>query len=98
MINATPLSDAVSFLSDKITESKDPSVEIPTKYKTFAVLGGRAYRLWHDPQQVINRCQRFIRTGIPGCPCVQEKMLSSNFNHLLALRRNPTGWLIDGFF
>src|SRR4029077_1888067 len=33
-----------------------------------AVLGNRSYVLWHNPQHVIDRCQKFIRSGVPGCP------------------------------
>jgi hypothetical protein len=29
------LKEAVTFLSEKITKSKDPSIETPTKYKAF---------------------------------------------------------------
>jgi len=46
-----------------------------------AVLGGRAYRLWHNPQTIIDRCQAFIRRG-PGCPAIQEVTISSHFARL----------------
>jgi hypothetical protein len=47
-----------------------------------AVLSGKSYRLWHAPQQVIDRCQKFIKSGTPGCPAVQENVISSNLTHL----------------
>jgi hypothetical protein len=49
-----------------------------------AVLGGKAYRLWHNPQHVIDRCKSFIKSGA-GCPCLQETALSSNLAYLVNL-------------
>ena len=49
-----------------------------------AVLGGRSYKLWHNPQHVIDRCRGFIKSGV-GCPCLQESVLSSNFAYLVDL-------------
>jgi hypothetical protein len=50
-----------------------------------AVLGGRSYVLWHNPQHVIDRCRRFFRSGAPGCPSVQETMVASKFTYLVNL-------------
>jgi hypothetical protein len=50
-----------------------------------AVLGGQAYTLWHDPNKVIRRCQRFIRTGAPGCIGLQESTIASNATRLQEL-------------
>jgi hypothetical protein len=52
------------------------------------VLGGNAYALWHNPQRVIDRCKRYIKSGV-GCPCVQEVTITSNLTrleHLAATR------------
>jgi hypothetical protein len=46
-----------------------------------AVLSGQSYSLWHSPQKVIGRCQRFIRAGT-GFPAVQQAIISSNFTRL----------------
>lgn len=46
-----------------------------------AMLGGRAYQLWHNPTAVIGRCQGFIRSG-PGYPAAQETTISSNLANL----------------
>ena len=43
-----------------------------------AVLGGRSFLLWHNPQRVIDRCKHHIKSGIAGCPAVQETILASN--------------------
>jgi len=48
----------------------------------LAVLSGRSYALWHNPQNVINRCKQFIKSGAAGGPGVQENMLSANFSRL----------------
>jgi hypothetical protein len=49
-----------------------------------AVLGPkRSYLLWHNPQQIIDRCRGYIRSGAPGCPAVLESTISSNLTHLL---------------
>jgi hypothetical protein len=48
----------------------------------LAVLSGRSYVLWHNPQKVIERCRRFIKSGAGGGPCVQESMLSANLSRL----------------
>jgi hypothetical protein len=50
-----------------------------------AVLGTRSYVLWHNPQNVIDRCRRFIKSGRPGCPSIQEITISSNLAHLFDL-------------
>lgn len=50
-----------------------------------AVLAGRSYVLWHNPQHVIDRCRTFIKSGAPGCPSLQENIISSNITHLLHL-------------
>src|SRR6266851_4350285 len=42
-----------------------------------AVLGGLQFKLWHNVDKVIRRCQKFIRSG-KGFPAVQENVLSSN--------------------
>ena len=51
-----------------------------------AVLGPKkSYLLWHEPQQVINRCRGYIASG----PCVQETTIASNLarlGHLAATR------------
>ncbi len=46
-----------------------------------AVLGGRRYKLWHSPGDVIRRCQSFISSA-PGCHAVQETVLSSHQSRL----------------
>jgi hypothetical protein len=50
-----------------------------------AVLGTRSYVLWHNPQHVIDRCQTFFRSGVPGCPSAQQSMIASNFSYLVNL-------------
>jgi len=50
-----------------------------------AVLGTQQYVLWHNPQKVIDRCRRFIRSGHPGCPSIQEITISSNLTTLVNL-------------
>lgn len=47
-----------------------------------AVLGGRRFLLWHDPNDVIRRCRRFIRSGVPGCPALLETTVASDINRL----------------
>ena len=47
-----------------------------------AVLGNSNYLLWHNPQRVIDRCKRYIQSGAPGCPAIQEKVLVSNLADL----------------
>jgi hypothetical protein len=47
-----------------------------------AVLSGKSYILWHDPQRVIDRCRSFIRSGASGCPCVLATTISSNLTRL----------------
>jgi hypothetical protein len=47
-----------------------------------AVLGTRPYVLWHNPQTVIDRCNRFIRSG-PGCPSVQGNVIGSDYARLI---------------
>ena len=47
-----------------------------------AVMGNRDYLLWHNPRRVIDRCRRYIRSGAPGCPAVQEMVISSNLADL----------------
>jgi hypothetical protein len=52
------------------------------------VLGGNAYALWHKPQRVIDRCKKYIKSGV-GCPCVQELTITSNLtrlDHLASVR------------
>jgi hypothetical protein len=46
------------------------------------MLGSHQYALWHNPQHVIKRCQRFIRSGAPGCPAVMETTISSSVTRL----------------
>src|SRR5690349_6946789 len=46
---------------------------------------GYSYTLWHNPQHVIDRCRKFIKSGSPGCPSIQELTISSNFSRLLNL-------------
>lgn len=41
-----------------------------------AMLGGHQYKLWHNPNHVVSRCQLFIATGL------QEAVISSNLAHL----------------
>ncbi len=41
----------------------------------------RDYVLWHNPDGVIARCNRFI-SNAPGCPCRQATVISSNKSHL----------------
>ena len=48
-----------------------------------AVLGGQSYKLWYNPQKVIDRCKRFIASGLPGCPCTLETAMASNITRLL---------------
>src|SRR5579883_618417 len=43
-----------------------------------AVLGGSSYLLWHNPVKVIHRCRQHIVSGVPGCPGLQESIISSN--------------------
>jgi hypothetical protein len=50
-----------------------------------AVLSGQSYVLWHNPQKVIDRCRKFITSGLPGCPSIQEITISSNLTRLLNL-------------
>lgn len=50
-----------------------------------AVLAGQSYVLWHNPHKVIDRCRRFIKSGLPGCPSIQEVTISSNLTTLLSL-------------
>lgn len=41
----------------------------------LAALGPKkSYLLWHDPQQVINRCRGYMAAG----PCLQETTIASN--------------------
>ena len=47
-----------------------------------AVQGNRNFLLWHNPQRVIDRCRGYIRSGAPGCPAVQERVLTSNLADL----------------
>lgn len=47
-----------------------------------AVLGKYSYRLWHNPQKVIERCKGYIKSGMPSCPAVQETVLASNLSNL----------------
>lgn len=47
-----------------------------------AVLGTSKYKLWHSPHAVIARCRSFIVSGRPGCPAVQETVLSSHLDRL----------------
>ena len=48
-----------------------------------AVLGSRrTYVLWHNPTAVIGRCRNFIRSGVPGCPSLQENTIASNLTRL----------------
>jgi hypothetical protein len=48
----------------------------------LVVLGSkRTYMLWHDPQQVINRCKGYIASG----PCLQEITIASNLSRLVQL-------------
>lgn len=47
-----------------------------------AVLGKNSYYLWHNPQRVIKRCKGYIKSGIPGCPALQETILASNLSNL----------------
>jgi hypothetical protein len=49
-----------------------------------AVLGGRHYLLWQNPQQVIDRCQQFFKSGA-GYPCLQETIVTSSFTDLTHL-------------
>jgi hypothetical protein len=48
-----------------------------------AVLHGQSYVLWHNPQKVIDRCRKFIASGLPGCPSIQETTISSNLTPLV---------------
>jgi hypothetical protein len=41
-----------------------------------AALGPKQFLLWHNPHQVIRRCQQFIQSG-PGCLAIQESVVSS---------------------
>jgi len=50
-----------------------------------AVLAGRSYVLWHNPQHVIDRCRQYFKSGVPGCPCIQETTISSNLTRLVDL-------------
>jgi len=61
-----------------------------THYPTLAaaeaaVLGTQQYKLWHNPAQVVQRCQGFIRSGVPGCPGLQESVISSHSARLIDL-------------
>jgi hypothetical protein len=47
-----------------------------------AVLRKGTYTLWHSPHRVITRCQTFIVSGRPGCPAVQETVVSSHLTRL----------------
>ena len=49
-----------------------------------AILGTRrSYILWHNPQQVIDRCRGNIKsTAAGGGPCVQESVITANFTRL----------------
>lgn len=50
------------------------------------VLGPRrTYLLWHSPQQVIDRCQKYIRSGSPAYPARQETVIASSVARLDAL-------------
>jgi hypothetical protein len=46
------------------------------------VLGNASFLLWHNPTKVINRCRQHIRSGVPGCPGLQETVISSNVTRL----------------
>jgi hypothetical protein len=49
----------------------------------------RPYMLWHKPSAVITRCTTHIRSRAPGCPGVQETILSSSstyLDHLASIR------------
>jgi hypothetical protein len=49
----------------------------------MAVLGGRMFLLWHNPQQVIDRCQAHIQSaGTNAGPCVQETVVASHLARL----------------
>jgi len=50
----------------------------------LAVLGGQHYVLWQNPQKIIDRCKKFIKSGA-GCPCLQETTIASNFTALTHL-------------
>jgi hypothetical protein len=50
-----------------------------------AVLGSQNYILWHDPRKVVQRCQKFIKSGVVGCPGLQETVISSNSARLAYL-------------
>jgi hypothetical protein len=45
------------------------------------LLRGNTYALWHKPQKVIDRCQRYFSSAA-GCPCVQESTITSNLTRL----------------
>ena len=54
-----------------------------------AVSGSRPFLLWHNPHKVIERCQRFIKSGQADCPAVQEVTISSHLarlEHMAATR------------
>src|SRR5579871_6074183 len=42
-----------------------------------AMLGGRRYLLWHSPHDGIQRGQRFIQSGAPGCPYLSGEVTPS---------------------
>jgi hypothetical protein len=46
-----------------------------------AVLGKQTYKLWHNPDHVIDRCKLFIKSGA-GFPSIQETVLASNTTRL----------------
>jgi hypothetical protein len=48
------------------------------------LLAGKVYALWHQPQRVIDRCQKYIRSGA-GCPCIQETTITANLTSLVHL-------------
>ena len=54
-----------------------------------AVLGGQSFVLWHNPAKVITRCRQHIRSGMAGCPGIQESVIASSttrLTHLAAIR------------
>ena len=50
-----------------------------------AMLGGQAYKLWHNPTTLINRCQLFIASGPGAGPAAQQSVTAANLARLQRL-------------
>jgi hypothetical protein len=51
---------------------------VPKAEAAILAIYNRDFLLWADPDTVIRRCKRFIKSGAPGCPGVQEAVISAN--------------------